>query len=160
MLAWGLGGWENWGVMAKGCSISFCGNENVLKLWWMHWIYTFNWLNCMLYKLYLTKALKMSKTKTNHQTTKLLSSSSANWFTARSYIFPCSYNNHLKYNTWKWKLLIFFIQYIFVQNVWVALHLNSWEIWGICRPAYCGLPRFFPYFSSIFLVNSHLYLRV
>ena len=36
MLAWGLEGWENWGVMAKGCSISFCGNENVLKLWWMH----------------------------------------------------------------------------------------------------------------------------
>lgn len=123
MLAWGLGGWENWGVTAKGCSISFCGNENVLKLWWMYWIYTFNWLNCMLYKLYLTKALKMSKTKTNHQTTKLLSSSSANWFTARSYIFPV-------HTTTIWSIIHENENYLFFLSNTFLYKMSEWPfIW-------------------------------
>lgn len=78
MLAWGLGGWENWGVMAKGCSISFCGNENVLKLWWMHnsrnilqateYTLLSDWTVCYINYI-STKLLKWVKQKL---TTKLL----------------------------------------------------------------------------------------
>lgn len=154
----GFRGMRRLGCMAKGVQYFFVVMKNVLKLWWMHnsrnilkateYTLLSDWT--VLYKLYLNKALKMSKTKL---TTKLLNYWAllpANWFIARSSIFPCSYNSHLKYNAWKMKITYFFVQYIFVQNIWVALHLNPSEIWGICQPACCGLPQFLPSISPVF----------
>lgn len=148
----GLGEDQGIGMLRlRGQQSFFCGNENVLKLPVVmgarfyeytksHWIRYLKWINCMTWKLYCNKAVKMKKQKqqqkTNYRATDTLGSIPANWFIARSCNFPYSSNSHLKYNTWKWKLLICFLSNMFLYKMFEWLPESSERCPSASTPPY------------------------